>query len=125
MEKPWYSPNSNFKEIPLNSELWKDSSFDEVSIVIIYGDEVYVGTWESLENISEEEMEDEEFIPTSFGLIGAHKLSEDGKRWSRCGGDAGLVIPTRLYLTSNRHIEAIYTPKRDVDLTTAMELWLF
>ena len=52
MEKPWYSPNSNFKEIPLNSELWKDSSFDEVSIVIIYGDEVYVGTWESLENIS-------------------------------------------------------------------------
>ena len=121
MEKPGISPNSNFKEIPLNSELWKDSSFDEVSIVIIYGDEVYVGTWESLEDISEEEMEDEEFVPASFGLIGAHKLSEDGKRWSRCGGDTGFVY-TEL---ESDYIEAIYTPKRDVDLTTAMELWLF
>ena len=118
---PNAKPNSNFKKIPLNSKLWKDSSFDEVSIVIIYGDEVYVGTWESLENISSSEMEDEEFIPTSFGLIGAHKLSEDGKRWSRCGGNTGFVY-TEL---ESDYIEAIYTPKRDVDLTTAMELWLF
>ena len=122
MEKPWYSPNSNFKEIPLNSELWKDSSFDEVSLVIIYGDdEVYAGVWESFEDLSEEQMEDKEFTPTTFGLIAAHKLSADGKRWIRCGGDTGFVY-TEL---DSDYVFSIYTPKRDVDISTAMELWLF
>ena len=34
---PNAEPNSNFKKIPLNSKLWKDSSFDQIIMVIIYG----------------------------------------------------------------------------------------
>ena len=119
MENWWGNPNSNFKKIPMNSELWKDESFDEVSLVIICEDEVFAGVWESLEDI-DEDMEDEEFTPTSFGLIAAHELSEDGKRWIRCGGDTGFVY-TKI---PSSDILAIYTPKRDVDISIAMELWL-
>ena len=48
---PNAEPNSNFKKIPLNSKLWRDSSFDEVSIVIVYGfdtdSDVHIGMWEA------------------------------------------------------------------------------
>ena len=73
---PNAEPNSNFKKIPLNSKLWRDSSFDEVSIVIVYGSDtdsdVFIGMWEAREDYSE----DEESTQTSIGLLAPHKLSE-------------------------------------------------
>ena len=139
---PNAEPNSNFKEIPLNSKLWRDSSFDEVSIVIIYGgfedSDVYIGMWEAAEDFIEEGS------PTSIGLLAPHKLSpvfcdtcgaewhegqpycesckhkmKKGKRWIRQGG--GGMTYTEF---DSEYIEAIYTPKRNVDISTAMELWL-
>ena len=146
---PNAKPNSNFKKIPLNSKLWNDSSFDEVSIVVVYGfdtdSEVYIGTWEAIEDFFEEGSEDEEFTPTSIGLLAPHKLSpvfcdtcgaewhegqpycesckhkmKKGKRWIRQGG--GGMTYTEF---DSEYIESIYTPKRNVDISTAMELWLF
>ena len=82
---PNAEPNSNFKKIPLNSKLWKDSSFDEVSIVIIYGDDsdssVFIGMWEAREDVEE----DEESTQTSIGLLAPHKLSEVSCR--TCGAE--------------------------------------
>ena len=139
---PNAKPNSNFKKIPLNSKLWRDSSFDEVSIVIIYGGEydsdVYIGMWEALEDFIEEGS------PTSIGLLAVHQLSEVscrtcGAKWlegqphcEKCGqrmrkgetwirkGDRGLTHTD----FDSEYIEAIYTPKRNVDISTAMEMWL-
>ena len=142
---PNAEPNSNFKKIPLNSKLWRDSSFDEVSIVIIYGSdsdsEVYMGMWEAREDYSE----DEESTQTSIGLLAPHKLSEvscrtcgakwlegephcekcgqrmrKGQRWIRQGESGGMVYTE----FDADYIEAIYTPKRNVDISTAMKLWL-
>ena len=140
---PNAEPNSNFKKIPLNSKLWRDSSFDEVSIVIVYGgmedSDVYIGMWEAAEDFIEEGS------PTSIGLLAPHKLSpvfcdtcgaewhegqpycesckqkmKKGKRWIR-KGSGGLTYVE----FDSEYIEAIYTPKRNVDISTAMELWLF
>ena len=142
---PNAEPNSNFKKIPLNSKLWRDSSFDEVSIVIIYGfehdSEVYIGMWEAREDYSE----DEESTQTSIGLLAPHKLSEvscrtcgakwlegepdcekcgqrmkKGERWIRQGESGGMVHTE----FDTEYIEDIYTPKRNVDISTAMEMWL-
>ena len=140
---PNAEPNSNFKKIPLNSKLWRDSSFDEVSIVIVYGfdtdSDVYIGMWEALEDFIEKGS------PTSIGLLAPHQLSEvscdtcgaewhyserldcckwenmkKGKSWIRKG--SGGLTHTEF---DSECIEAIYTPKRNVDISTAMELWLF
>ena len=145
---PNAEPNSNFKKIPLNSKLWRDSSFDEVSIVIIYGgdsdSEVYIGMWEAREDFFEEDSDDEGF-PSSIQLIAPHKLSEVscrtcGAKWlegqphcEKCGqrmrkgetwirqGESGGMVYTQF---DANYIEAIYTPKRNVDISTAMEMWL-
>ena len=138
---PNAEPNSNFKKIPLNSKLWRDRNFDEVSIVIIYGGDtdssVFIGTWEAREDFEE----DEPSTQTSIDLLAPHKLSEvscrtcgaewlegqphcekcgqrmrKGQRWIRHGAYTNFDAD---------YIEAIYTPKRNVDLSTAMELWLF
>ena len=140
---PNAKPNSNFKKIPLNSKLWRDSSFDEVSIVIVYGfdtdSDVHIGMWEAREDFIEEGS------PTSIGLLAPHQLSEvscrtcgaewhfgqrldcckwenmkKGKTWIKKGG-GGLTYTD----FDSEYIEAIYTPKRNVDISTAMELWLF
>ena len=43
-----------------------------------------------------------------------------GKTWIKKGG-GGLTYTD----FDSEYIEAIYTPKRNVDISTAMELWLF
>ena len=137
---PNAEPNSNFKKIPLNSKLWRDSSFDEVSIVIVYGfdtdSDVYMGIYEA--------RKDTEMLRNWY-LRAPHKLSEvscntcgtewhfgqrldcckwenmkKGKTWIKKGG-GGLTYTE----FDSEYIEAIYTPKRNVDISTAMELWLF
>ena len=137
---PNAAPNSNFKKIPLNSKLWRDSSFDEVSIVIVYGfdtdSDVYMGIYEA--------RKDTEMLRNWY-LRAPHKLSpvfcdtcgaewhegqpycesckhkmKKGKRWIK-KGSGGLTYVE----FDSEYIEAIYTPKRNVDISTAMELWLF
>ena len=136
---PNAKPNSNFKKIPLNSKLWRDSSFDEVSIVIVYGfdtdSDVYIGMWEALEDFIEKGS------PTSIGLLAPHQLSEvscntcgaewhfgqrlDCCKWENMKKGNSWNMSSRPDTFNPEYIEAIYTPKRNVDISTAMELWLF
>ena len=62
---PNAKPNSNFKKISLNSKLWRDSSFDEVSIVIVYGSDtdsdVFIGMWEAREDFIEGKIGNRQF----------------------------------------------------------------
>ena len=101
--------------------------------------DVYIGTWEALEDFIEEGS------PTSIGLLAPHKLSEvtcrtcnaewhfgqrldcckwenmkKGQRWIRQGESGGMVHTE----FDTEYIEDIYTPKRNVDISTAMEMWL-
>ena len=141
---PNAEPNSNFKKIPLNSKLWRDSSFDEVSIVIIYGSgaypDCYMGIREAgevggrehgfkegsrslalsdyyrLSSLSCEEhgnFTKEHFRPT-YCPVDTIRLTKKGTWWSQGGG---------IIFLESKTIKAIYTPKRNVDILTAKELW--
>ena len=135
-QNPNAEPNSNFKKIPLNSKLWRDSSFDEVSIVIVYGfdtdSDVYMGIYEA--------REDAEMLGNWY-LRAPHKLSEvscntcgaewhfgqrlDCCKWENMKKGNSWNRSSRPDSFDPEYIEAIYTPKRNVDISTAMELWLF
>ena len=142
---PNAEPNSNFKKIPLNSKLWKDSSFDQIIMVIIYGSDAYpdcyIGIREAGEvggielgfkkgsrslalsdnsrmtSLSCEEhgnFTKESFRPTYCPIDGT-RLTKKGTWWSQGGG---------IVFLNSEYIKAIYTPKRNVDISTAMEMWL-
>ena len=135
-QNPNAEPNSNFKKIPLNSKLWRDSSFDEVSIVIVYGfdtdSDVYMGIYEA--------RKDTEMLRNWY-LRAPHKLSEvscntcgaewhfgqrlDCCKWENMKKGNSWNMSSRPDTFNPEYIEAIYTPKRNVDISTAMELWLF
>ena len=135
---PNAEPNSNFKKIPLNSKLWKDSSFDQIIMVIIYGSgaypDCYMGIREAGEvakdgsrslalskyykmtSLSCEEhgnFTKEHFRPTYCPADGT-RLTKKGTWWSQGGG---------IVFLESKIIKAIYTPKRNVDILTAKELW--
>ena len=139
---PNAEPNSNFKKIPLNSKLWKDSSFDQIIMVIIYGSSAYsncyigireageaeevakdgsrslaLSEYYTLTSLSCEEhgnFTKESFRPTYCPVDGT-RLIKKGTWWSQGGGIAFL---------ESKIIKAIYTPKRNVDISTARKLWL-
>ena len=135
-QNPNAEPNSNFKKIPLNSKLWRDSCFDEVSIVIVYGfdtdSDVYMGIYEA--------RKDTEMLRNWY-LRAPHKLSEvscntcgaewhfgqrlDCCKWENMKKGNSWNMSSRPDTFNPEYIEAIYTPKRNVDISTAMELWLF
>ena len=113
-------PNTNFKQI--DGDDWFDLEEDNSYVLITNapdGGGIFAGIFEEREDYDEHK-DDPLWLPT-IDLQACHKLSEDGKKWIRVGGKYGMS-----YCEFHPdYIDNIYAPKRDVDVSTTMELWLF
>ena len=142
---------SNFKEIPLTSKVWGERDFDEVPLILLVCNEdgdtsgVWAGIYEqdeelienvlSMEMLSAEEEEAGELGDPdpfrAFYMQACYKLSEcgppkyeGGKKWIRQGSGENGEEGMSHWVFGFGNIDEVYTPKANIDLDAAMELWL-
>ena len=137
---------SNFKEIPLTSKVWGERDFDEVPLILLVCNEdgdtsgVWAGIYEqdeelienilSMDLVEDGELGDPDPFRT-FYMQACYKLSEcgppkyeGGKKWIRQGSGEDGEEGMSTWIFGFGNIDEVYTPKANIDLDAAMELWL-
>ena len=130
---------SNFKEIPLTSKVWGERDFDEVSLILLVDDPdggssgVWAGIYEGPEESDENELDEDGVADPfrTFHMQACFKLSEcgppkyeGGKKWIRQGSGENGEEGMSTWIFGFGNIDEVYTPKANIDLDAAMELWL-
>ena len=130
---------SNFKKISLNSKVWGDPNFDEVPLVVLVDDldgdtsGVWAGIYEGPEESDENELDEDGVADPfrTFHMQACFKLSEcgppkyeGGKKWIRQGSGENGEEGMSTWIFGFGNIDEVYTPKANIDLDAAMELWL-
>ena len=130
---------SNFKKISLNSKVWGDPNFDEVPLIVLVEDldgdtsGVWAGIYEGPEESDENELDEDGVADPfrTFYMQACFKLSEcsppnyeGGKKWIRQGSGENGEEGMSTWIFGFGNIDEVYTPKANIDLDAAMELWL-
>tara|TARA_B100001105_G_scaffold214378_1_gene179567 strand:- start:58 stop:495 length:438 start_codon:yes stop_codon:yes gene_type:complete len=129
----------NFKKISLNSKVWGDPNFDEVPLIVLVEDldgdtsGVWAGIYEGPEESDENELDEDGVADPfrTFYMQACFKLSEcippkyeGGKKWIRQGSGENGEEGMSTWIFGFGNIDEVYTPKANIDLDAAMELWL-
>ena len=129
----------NFKKISLNSKVWGDPNFDEVPLIVLVDDldgdtsGVWAGIYEGPEESDENELDEDGVADPfrTFYMQACFKLSEcgppkyeGGKKWIRQGSGENGEEGMSTWIFGFGNIDEVYTPKANIDLDAAMELWL-
>ena len=129
----------NFKKISLNSKVWGDPNFDEVPLIVLVDDldgdtsGVWAGIYEGPEESDENELDEDGVADPfrTFHMQACFKLSEcsppkyeGGKKWIRQGSGENGEEGMSTWIFGFGNIDEVYTPKANIDLDAAMELWL-
>ena len=129
----------NFKKISLNSKVWGDPNFDEVPLIVLVEDldgdtsGVWAGIYEGPEESDENELDEDGVADPfrTFYMQACFKLSEcsppkyeGGKKWIRQGSGENGEEGMSHWVFGFGNIDEVYTPKANIDLDAAMELWL-
>ena len=129
----------NFKKISLNSKVWGDPNFDEVPLIVLVDDldgdtsGVWAGIYEGPEESDENELDEDGVADPfrTFYMQACFKLSEcsppkyeGGKKWIRQGSGENGEEGMSHWVFGFGNIDEVYTPKANIDLDAAMELWL-
>ena len=129
----------NFKKISLNSKVWGDPNFDEVPLILLVDDPdggssgVWAGIYEGPEESDENELDEDGVADPfrTFYMQACFKLSEcsppkyeGGKKWIRQGSGENGEEGMSHWVFGFGNIDEVYTPKANIDLDAAMELWL-